>query len=90
MVIGQSRASTTTLETQGPLNSYYLNGRAGTNLIGQQQQQRATTTLEKQNATNISIDIESISLNASSQIGTSQKPPEHSGAGGAKKSKKAA
>ena len=45
--IGQNRTSTSTMDT-GQQNNIYMNGRAGNNLIGQQQQARASTSLEKQ------------------------------------------
>ena len=60
-----SRGSNHTIDAS---SNYYSNGRAGTNLI----QQRASTSLEKQApgsnlmvANSISIDVDSISLNAS-------------------------
>ena len=65
--IGQNRSSTST-----SIENHYMNGRAGANLIGQQQ--RASTSLEmhQQHPNNISIDVESISLNQPSNQTTNK------------------
>ena len=64
--------TSSTIESQGGGSTYYTNGRAGTNLIGSQQQRAASNSLEKQlgNPNNISIDVDSINLNVSSTTNT--------------------